>query len=271
MTNLRVLSLIIFVSLPMHAVAEVMVLIPGYTGDADTWRKSGVTDALQHAGWDDGGHLVSGPQGIERHDGTSKSSAMQFYTMALDTEAPLFEQEHQLSPYIADIRALHPGESLYLVGHSAGGVLARLYLVQHPDDVVSALITFASPHLGTESAEVGLEAGQGILAWLAPLFGLDDLNRSQALYHDLAREQSGNLLYWLNRQPHPSTRYISVVRSENGFFGLGDMVVPPWSEDMNNVFALRGRAKTLTVDGPHILLPGDGELLLDILHHLHTS
>lgn len=271
MSSLRIFCLMLLLTFSLNATAEVMVLVQGYTGDKDTWRKSGVTNELSTGGWSDGGHLVNGPDGVVCQGGTSKSSARSFYTISFDSEAPLLEQERQFSPYITDIRANHPGESLYLVGHSAGGVLARLYLVQHPDIPVSALITFASPHLGTESAEVGQQAGQGILGWLVSELGIDDIKHSQGLYDDLAREKNGNLLYWLNRQPHPAIRYVSVVRSKDGFFGMGDTVVPPWSEDMNNVFALRGRAKTLTVDGPHILVPGDGKLLLDILRQLHTS
>lgn len=271
MSTLRSFFFAVLMLLPLHGAAEAMVLVQGYLGDGDAWRRSGVTRALLEAGWVDGGLLVNGPQGIRRRGGSPLPAPRRFYTVAIDTEAPLLVQERQFAPYISEIRTRHPGESLYLVGHSAGGVLARLYLVQHPGVPISALVTIASPHLGTASAEAGLLAGQGPLGWMAPLFGAEDLNRSQGLYYDLAREQSGNLLYWLNRQPHPATRYISVVRREGGFFGLGDLVVPPWSQDMNNVAALRGRVVTLTVDGPHNLMPSDGLLLLDILHHLHTS
>jgi len=254
-----------------QAAAEAMVLVQGYLADGADWRRSGVTEMLLGAGWVDGGHLVNGPEGIRQFGGSRFPAARRFYTLALDSEAPLLVQERQLAPYISEIRSRHAGESLYLVGHSAGGVLARLYMVQHPEVRVSALITFASPHLGTASAEAGLLAGQSLLWWMAPLFGAEELNRSQGLYFDLAREQNGNLLYWLNRQPHPPTRYFSVVRREGSFFGLGDLVVPAWSQDMNNVVALRGRAVTITVDGPHNLMPADGRLLLDILRRLQRS
>lgn len=257
--------------LSFQTAAAAMVLVQGYLSDGQAWRQSGVVSALLEAGWVDGGHLVNGPQGIRRFGGSRTPAARRFYTVAFDSEAPLLVQERQFAPYINEIRSRHAGESLYLVGHSAGGVLARLYMVQHPEVRISALITFASPHLGTASAEAGLLAGQSLLGWMAPLFGAEDLNRSQGLYYDLAREQNGNLLYWLNRQPHPPARYFAVVRREGGFFGMGDLVVPPWSQDMNNVAALRGRAVTLRVDGPHNLLPADGRLLLDILMQLQRS
>jgi pimeloyl-ACP methyl ester carboxylesterase len=271
MPVLRTLYLGLLLFLPLQVHAEAMVLLQGYLGDGDGWRRSGVADVLVGGGWLDGGHLVNGPQGIMRLGGPELTGARRFYTVAIDTEAPLLVQERQLVPYLHEIRSRHAGESLYLVGHSAGGVLARLYMVQHPGVRISALITVASPHLGTATAEAGLFAGQSPLGWVAPLFGAEALNRSQGLYFDLAREQSGNLLFWLNRQPHPASRYISVVRSESGFFGVGDVVVPPWSQDMNNVAALRGRVHTLTVDGMHNLMPSDGRMLLDILRHLQTS
>lgn len=271
MSHLRAIIGLCLLLTSFQAAAEAMVLVQGYLADGYVWRQSGVTTALLDAGWVDGGHLVNGPEGIRQLGGSRLPAARRFYTLAIDSEAPLLVQERQLAPYMRDIRLRHAGENLYLVGHSAGGVLARLYMVQHPEVRVSALITFASPHLGTASAEAGLLAGESLFGWMAPLFGAEDLNRSQALYYDLAREQSGNLLYWLNRQPHPPARYFSVVRREGGFFGLGDLVVPPWSQDLNNVAALRGRAVTLTVDAPHNLIPADGRLLLDILRRLQRS
>jgi pimeloyl-ACP methyl ester carboxylesterase len=269
--TIRTLLLMLSLAVPLPVAAEAMVLLQGYLGDGDAWRRSGVAAVLQEGGWVDGGHLTNTPHGVRQRGWTTLPGARRFYTVAIDSQAPLLLQARQLAPYLEEIRARHPNESLYLVGHSAGGVLARLYLVQHPQLQVSALITIASPHLGTATAEAGLLAGQSPFGWVAPLFGAEGLNRSQGLYSDLAREQNGNLLYWLNRQPHPAIRYYSVVRSENGFFGVGDFVVPPWSQDMNNVVALRGRARTLTVDGMHNLMPADGAVLLDILRYLQRS
>ena len=77
-------------------------------------------------------------------------------------------QHRYLEQYLDVIRNLYPHESLLLVGHSAGGVLGRLYMVTHPDKPVGVLITIASPHLGTESAEIGVMAGDSPLGWLAP-------------------------------------------------------------------------------------------------------
>ena len=225
--------------------------------------------AMVQAGWQDGGQLIDGPDGVRRY-GPEGRAAKSFYTLALAVETPLLVQAKQLERFMAYVRARHEGESIYLVGHSAGGVVARLYMVQHPKVRIGALITIASPHLGTGTAEAGRMMGQSPLSWVAPMMGADTLNRSQGLYHDLMREQPGNLIFWLNRQPHPDTRYISVVR-KGGLFGMGDIIVPDWSQDMNNVVPLRGRVGTIPVNADHSLTPADGALLIDLLRRLQAS
>ena len=256
--------------LPGIVAAEAMVLVQGYLGEDDPWRRSGVTAVIQLAGWQDGGHLMDSPDGVRRN-GPGNKSAKGFYTMALPTEAPLLVQARLLERYMSYVRVRHEGESIYLVGHSAGGVLARLYMVQHPQVRISALITIASPHLGTGTAEVGLMASQSPLGWVAPFIGAQSINRSQGLYHDLSREQPGSLLYWLNRQAHPQSRYVAVTHKDGGFFGMGDLVVPEWSQNMNNVASLRGAVVSVPVSGEHQLNPADGVLLMDIFRRLQAS
>lgn len=267
--KMKSLALILML-LPGLAAAEAMVLVQGYLAYDDPWRSSGASVAMVQSGWQDGGQLIDGPDGVRRY-GPEGKAAKSFYTLALAVEAPLLVQAKQLERFMAYVRARHEGESIYLVGHSAGGVVARLYMVQHPKVRVSALITFASPHLGTGSAEAGRMMGQSPLSWVAPMMGADTLNRSQGLYHDLMREQPGNLLFWLNRQPHPESRYVSVVRKGGGFFGVGDIIVPDWSQDMNNVAPLRGKVRSIPVNADHSLTPADGALLMDMLRRMQAS
>ncbi len=257
--------------LPAAAGAEALVLIPGYLEDGGSWRQSGVTRVLAEAGWRDGGQLTLGAEGEVQPGSGEVSGNRRFYTIRIATEAPFLAQLRQLEPLLAWVRARHPGETLVLAGHSAGGVLARLYMVQHPDSGVDALITVASPHLGTDTAELGLLAGQSPLAMIAPMLGAEVLNRSQGLYYDLAREQPGGFLYWLNHQPHPDALYVSVVRRDDSLLGIGDMVVPARSQDLNQVEALRGRAQTLYEGSGHLLQASDGEVILRILRQLERS
>jgi pimeloyl-ACP methyl ester carboxylesterase len=256
--------IVVLLVLPATAPAETLVLLQGYLADEDYWRETGITRMLDRNGWADAGTLRTTRNGI-RADRPLPASNRRVYTLALPSEAPLMVQLRYLEQYLDVILNLHPYESLILSGHSAGGVLGRLYMVEHPDTSVGALITFASPHLGTDSAEIGAMAGNSPLGWFAPLIGGSTLNRSQGLYYDLVRERPGSLLFWLNRQEHPSSRYISIVREDDGLLNFGDLVVPAWSQDMNQVAALRGRAHRIVTQGGHGLTRQDGELLLQIL------
>lgn len=253
------------------ASAETLVLIQGYLGGSENWRDSGITATLGKGGVVNGGHLHLGRYGIDNKTAGGRG-ARRYFTLDLPTKAPLVLQSKHLARYLAYLRSKYPDSALILVGHSAGGVLARLYMVQHPKTAVAALVTIASPHRGTESAELGLMAGQTPLGWMGSMLGIDTLNHSQGLYHDLMRENPNNLLGWLNYQRHPEALYVSIVRSEDDeTFGLGDLIVPAWSQDMSQVFALRGRARTITMQGSHGLRAEDGRLLLRILNSLNRT
>jgi pimeloyl-ACP methyl ester carboxylesterase len=256
-----ILLLLVF---PVTVPAETMVLLQGYLADEDYWRGAGITRMLASSGWADAGTLRTSRSGIRAERPLPKSTR-RVYTLALPSEAPLLVQLRHLEQYLEFIQNRHPYQSLILAGHSAGGVLGRLYMVTHPDTPVDALITFASPHLGTESAEIGAMAGDSPLGWIAPLIGGGTLNRSRGLYYDLVRERPGSLLFWLNHQAHPASLYISIVREDDGPISFGDLVVPSWSQDMNQVAALRGRASKIVTSGGHGLTKQDGELLLQVL------
>jgi hypothetical protein len=73
------------------------------------------------------------------------------------------------------------------------------------------------------------------------------------------------VLFWLNRQPHPDSYYASIVRA-----GDGDMVVPEWSQDLNHVPALQGRARTVLTNKDHALGPEDGRLLVVLLKEMRS-
>jgi len=252
------LLLISLLSLPAHA-GHTLVLIHGYLGDGSAWRPTGIVSTLQAAGWQDAGHLFpNGPL-----PGVVAQNPMEryVYTVTLPSEAPLPAQAQWLDFYLRHMQKRHPNNSLILVGHSAGGVVARLVMVVSGIPV-QGLITIASPHLGTDKAEWGTILSNSPFSWFAPFFGLDTLNRSEGLYWDLVREHPASLLFWLNRQPHPSAFYVSIVRVD------GDKWVPAYSQDMNDVPALRGLAMTVTSEGTHSLQVADGPVLTSLLDSL---
>jgi pimeloyl-ACP methyl ester carboxylesterase len=251
--------------------AETLILIQGLLGNTDRWRDSGVTLALEQAGWYDAGRLSIADGGV-RANGSEGSSPKRFYTIDLPTFAPLLVQAETLDSYVSYLRRRYPHSGLVLAGHSAGGVLARLYMVQHHDEPFAALITIASPHLGSRSAELGAEIGERTLGWMADLFGRKTLEFHWGLVRDLRVERPYNLLGWLNHQPHPRALYVSIVRkSDAGKDPAGNLLVPAWSQDMNQVFALHGRVRTIAVDAGHGLRAADGRLLARILGWLRRA
>ena len=242
--------------------AEVVLLVPGYLGGVQSWDDGGVTPPLQAAGWRDGGRLHPGA-GVP-----PEVPARSFFRVALPTEAPVPVQARMLGELAARLEQVEPEAGLVLVGHSAGGVVARFAMVERPGLPWKALVTIASPHLGTRAAELGAMAGATPLAWAAPFLGGGTLNRSQWLYRDLARARPGSLLYWLNHQPHPEAVYVSIVRRDDGGLDLGELVVPQESQSLQRVAALDGEAVRIVHGRDHGLAPGDGELLAEVLGRL---
>ena len=210
-----------------------------------------------------------------RSSGNRQSQTRRLYKAALSSEQAIENQARQLHHYVEYIRKQHAGEQIIFVGHSAGGIVARLYMVEQVSDDLIALITIASPHLGTDKAEIMKMFPQELLAWLEPIPGVNRLYRSQGLFFDLIPNRSDNLIGWLYYQEHPPAQYYSIVRKtaenqSNKSILLQDYIVPSWSQDMNEVYALRGRNKTYRVESMHGLNKKDGEVLQKILVQIYT-
>ncbi|MGW8309770.1 MAG: esterase/lipase family protein [Thiogranum sp.] len=255
--------------------ADVLVLVHGYMSDASTWEANGVTQVLAANGWQPAGVLVAGPQGVLMPAVSAQPvAANRTYSVNLPAAAPLQVQAMRLAPVVAALRQNYPGDRLILAGHSAGGVVARMLVIGNNPYGVDTLVTIASPNLGTARAAQGLDVvdskpffcpGPGI-RFLKSLVGgraYDYLEHSRGALIDLLPAESGNVLAWLNQQPHPDIRYVSIVRGTP--HGAGDSIVPAYSQDMNNVPALRGRVTTLFSPAGHGLNPADGQLLAEIL------
>ncbi len=260
----RALCLCLALGAPLNAWSQVMILLHGHLGSSIDFRISGFNDALKNAGWRDGGEIDTVRNTTELKPLRAASHDDTFYALDLPSESDLTEQASRLDTALQQILPRHPDTALVFTGFSAGGVVARLYMVRHPQLPVRALCTIASPHLGTESAELALLAAESPLSEYASQLGVDFINHSQALYQDLVRERPGSFLYKLNREPHPSARYIAIVRV-NIDSEPGDLVVPADSQDMNNVVALRGKVMTLTTPGVHGVLADDARRLLRAL------
>ena len=84
------------------------------------------------------------------------------------------------------------------------------------------------------------------------------------MFVDLVRPRPGSLLFWLNNQKHPDLQYFSIVRGETTIMS-GDYIVPGYSQDMNNIPALRGKATRIAVGKQHGLEMIDGSVIVNLL------
>ncbi len=206
--------------------------------------------------WLDAGHLF--PDGPFPNEKIRQVLAQRhLYTVTLPSEAPLPVQAQWLDDYLGHLKIKHPDNDIFLVGHSAGGVVARLATV-YSQLPIKGLLTIASPHLGTDAAEFSAWLANTPFSWIAPFMGLNTINRSESLYWDLVREHPSTPLFALNRRPHPKINYTVILR-------LQDSLVPTYSQDMNNILALAGKIHVITSPGKHKLRPADGPVIAQIL------
>ncbi|MGB5452399.1 MAG: alpha/beta fold hydrolase [Sedimenticolaceae bacterium] len=256
------------------ASADVLVLVHGYLGTAQSWAESGVLDRLHKRGYRQVGIYGFGPGGLLYQSLGKADTPMPLYAVNLPSQAPVVIQADWLAAYLREIQRRHPGQAINLVAHSAGGVVARMALVRHGGLGVSHLITIATPHFGTGRAIEALNATNngGIFgfakSWLTRRATGDalyaTLQHSRGVLLDLTPPVPGNLLFWLNRQPHPDIEYTSIMRVGT-FYMPGDQVVPPLSQDLNLAPALAGRVRTYSMAEGHLLTPLDGELIGNLL------
>ncbi|HID46539.1 MAG TPA: hypothetical protein EYP34_12395 [Chromatiaceae bacterium] len=208
--------------------------VHGYLSDAGTWERSGVNALLRQAGWQYAGNLGFSPTGLIEQPVAGEHGDQLFYTVNLPSLAPAPAQASWLKAATDYISQKNPNEKLTLVGHSAG------------DSGMFGMVKewFVRDEIGDGMYHT-LKASRGILFNLVPPAPV-------------------TLLFWLNAQPHPDIEYVSVIRS-GGYVIASDLVVPPFSQDMNMIPALRGKSKRWLSFQGHELTPMDGKLLAEIL------
>jgi pimeloyl-ACP methyl ester carboxylesterase len=251
------------------ASADVLVLVHGYLGTAQSWAEAGAMARLHQRGYRHAGIIGFSPSGVTFR-AVNKGTDKPMYTVSLPSQAPVVLQADWLAAQLREVRKRHPKQPITMAAHSAGGVVARMMLVRHGANGVKHLITIATPHLGTGRAVQALEATSGgglfgpVKRWLVRRQTGDaiysTLAQSRGVLMDLTPPAPGNLLFWLNQQPHPDIRYTSIMRIGT-FVMPGDQVVPPLSQDMNRAPALAGRAKTYSMAQGHLLTAQDGDLI----------
>jgi triacylglycerol lipase len=267
MRSLLIALFSLLAGISQFARADVALLVHGYLGNAGSWEFSGINATLARHGWMPAGVIVPGPVGPLLPP-PLPGSARKTYSIELPSTAPLMVQADILVAALRALKSRHDKEAITLVGHSAGGVVARMALVRGGENGVTRLITIASPHLGTERALEALDATHegGPVGFVKDVFGGREyraVKRSWPVLLDLSPAIPGSALFWLNAQPHPNIQYVSIVRAAP--FGLGDLLVPGFSQDLNNVQQLAGKARTYVVPEGHALTPPDGLMLASLM------
>ncbi len=274
--SFRLFALVMWLlALAPAAWADSLVLVHGYLGSSRSWIESGVVAALQRNGYQLTGLCRPGADGHPAWQALRPRSAERdIYLVDLPSLAPVALQAGWLSACLRDLHR-RGADRITLVGHSAGGLVARMSLVRDHPAGVTRLITIATPHLGTWRALQALDAVDD-----GGFFGMvrrwevkrrigshlyHTLKASRGLLRDLAPPRPGNLLFWLNAQPHPDIAYIGIIRG--GPYPPGDRLVPPFSQDMRRVPAIGRRAQAYTTPGGHPLRPADGWLIARLLAH----
>lgn len=253
---LHIIALTGWLIITGSAHAATIVLIHGFQGQGMDWRTQGVAPALQSSGWQDAGHYNANRQGIRAWTTPQATASHTFFTVDLPASAPIGTQAALLDQYLLAIQQVRR-EPLMLVGHSAGGIVARYWLLNHYSVPVSALMTIATPHLGTPLADAADLLNDTPLAGIADIAGVSAFRQARHIARDLREDKPGTFLYWLNHQAHPDIAYISVIRNGERP-DQADFVVPAHRQDMNNVYALRGRSLPIYSGKDHFLSTEDG-------------
>jgi len=253
--------------------ADVLVLIHGWSANANTWIQSGVVPVLEQGDWHYAGIATATQNQVTIVSPRQTSADNKVYLAQLQAEASLVIQASQLLAQLRHIKQIHPDQKLILAGHSAGGVVARLAMVHQSSPKIEKLISIAAPNLGTPRAVDGLELAEGKpffcpgpgIDFVKSVFGGNDydyLKFSRPALIDLVPARAGSLIAWLNVQPHPDSDYHAVIHMINR---EGDDIVPAYSQDLNQVTALKGKARLHILASEHSLASADGQLLVSIL------
>ncbi|MCK5727040.1 MAG: alpha/beta fold hydrolase [Thiotrichaceae bacterium] len=261
-------GILLFLLLFNTAKAETLVLIHGYLSSSERWAEKSAIQPLYRAGWQYGGNYNGSAQGLvapKIKDLSVKGKV--FVTVDLPDEAPIGYQVRVLDRYLQHLY-LQRKEPIILVGHSAGGVVARTWLTYPSAKPVSTLITIASPHRGTPLARAASLGASTPLSGAVRMMGIKSVSRSKGLFKDLTPPKLGNFLYWLNHQSYPQIHYVSIIRKNKLGFRDFDALVPRESQNMNNIYSLRGRSAVLWSNGSHSISREDGDNIVWVLEKL---
>ncbi len=267
MKRIHLISIMVLALVVGNAWARTAVLIHGMVSNPGDWYQHKVIQPLLASGWADGGMLPMMP------NWAAQKAPDVVYTVRMPWWLPLEGQARYLHRILTRVYAVRK-EPVILVGHSSGGVVARLYSLA-PEQrrvPVAGVITIASPNLGTPWAKLGWQMLRSPMGRM--LKEMDDkserLYAARYLLWELASDKRGNTVHRMAYMRHPEgVKYISFVHTRRfGGRRLDDwagLLVPPKYQDLRRVPALSGRAISIPVSAGHQLDKRDGWLLAQVL------
>lgn len=250
-------TLLVLLLFSTAAGADILVLVHGYRDDASSWYKEGIVQRLAMLGYRDGGPIRTTPRGAWG-PGIIPGGGNIIYSVDLPSTAPVLVQSHLLSQTLYQLRSLGHTQPFSIIGHSAGGLVARATLVKQPELNIQRLITIATPHRGASIARLAALFSNSPMGAFAGMAGMDDFADADKLFKDLRPEKKSRLLQWLNYQPHPLAAYASVIH-------MGDDIVKPRSQDMSPILGPFNNGLSIPTQGGHGLNPLDGDILAALL------
>ncbi len=189
-------------------------------GSAPTaWETDGTIAYFERRGLRYGG-IVRGTQ-IRRPISESPPGQDLFTVGFTDPFGNLEVWAQELAAAIGSVRQLTGAEKVILVCHSAGGIAARRFLVDHPlDHTVHRLVTIATPHTGTELARLvslkhAIMSRPELALFRSRMERIEHASRLPLDATVLAQLQPVDRNPWLdrlNRAPHPTdVQYVAIV------------------------------------------------------------
>jgi triacylglycerol esterase/lipase EstA (alpha/beta hydrolase family) len=115
-------------------------------------------------------HNASGWLLFSKHLG--KAGYKNVFLMNYGSFSTSFEKTYQkLEKFVLEVSAKAPGRPIYLIGHSLGGLLSRVYAERaRGENVPAAVITLGSPHQGAKLAALAPGKLASSLIYHGPLF-----------------------------------------------------------------------------------------------------
>lgn len=199
---MKTLIVLLIVGFTQFSFASTVVLLNGMT-ETNSWKKTNILSSL--------------------------SSKHNVKLLRLPYRESIQAQSAYLNRFLNQIDG-----DIVLVGHSAGGVVARNVLVRSNNKNIKSLITIASPHSGSTLAGIGSILNEKIP--FGNMFSKVMLPKEHSAYILMRQLNKGSVfLNSLNHLNHPRACYVSIIKTggiANNAYANVD------SQNLNNVFGI---------------------------------